>query len=55
MQIARAFADCAGRVEEFAGSGLRQGQRGVSDLFCGRGRDRKRGQISWSLTPRYRH
>lgn len=29
--------------------------RGVSDLGCGRGHDRRRGQISWSLTPRYRH
>jgi hypothetical protein len=27
--------------------------RGVSDLGCGRGHDRRRGQISWSLTPRY--
>ncbi len=27
-------------------------KRGVSDLGCGRGHDRKRGQISWSLTPR---
>ena len=27
-------------------------QRGVSDLGCGRGRDRRRGQIPWSLTPR---
>ena len=26
--------------------------RGVSDLGCGRGHDRRRGQISWSLTPR---
>ena len=26
--------------------------RGVSDLVCGRGRDRDRGQNSWSLTPR---
>ena len=25
---------------------------GVSDLGCGRGHDRRRGQISWSLTPR---
>ena len=25
--------------------------RGVSDLCCGRGRDRKSGQKSWSLTP----
>jgi hypothetical protein len=27
-------------------------KRGVSDLGCGRGHDRRRGQISWSLTPR---
>jgi hypothetical protein len=27
-------------------------RRGVSDLGCGRGHDRRRGQISWSLTPR---
>ena len=27
-------------------------QRGVSDLDCGRGPDRRPGQISWSLTPR---
>jgi hypothetical protein len=27
-------------------------KRGVSDLGCGRGHDRKRGQTSWSLTPR---
>ena len=27
-------------------------KRGVSDLRCGRGHDRKRSQISWSLTPR---
>jgi len=26
--------------------------RGVSDLGCGRGHDRRRRQISWSLTPR---
>ena len=26
--------------------------RGVSDLGCGRGHDRRRGQIPWSLTPR---
>jgi len=26
--------------------------RGVSDLGCGRGHDRRRGQISWSLAPR---
>ena len=26
--------------------------RGVSDLGCGRGHDRRPGQISWSLTPR---
>jgi hypothetical protein len=26
-------------------------KRGVSDLGCGRGHDRRRGQISWSLTP----
>jgi len=31
---------------------LRQRQRGVSDHICGRGRDRRLGQISWSLTPR---
>jgi len=29
--------------------------RGVSDLGCGRGHDRRRGQISWSLTPRSPH
>ena len=28
-------------------------QRGVSDPICGRGRDRKSGQKSGSLTPRY--
>jgi hypothetical protein len=27
-------------------------KRGVSDLGCGREHDRRRGQISWSLTPR---
>jgi hypothetical protein len=27
-------------------------KRGVSDLGCGRGHERRRGQISWSLTPR---
>ena len=27
-------------------------KRGVSDLGCGRGHDRRCGQISWSLTPR---
>ena len=27
-------------------------KRGVSDLGCGRGHDRRHGQISWSLTPR---
>ena len=31
---------------------LRQRQRGVSDHICGRGRDRRLSQISWSLTPR---
>ena len=31
---------------------VRQRQRGVSDHICGRGRDRRLGQISWSLTPR---
>jgi hypothetical protein len=31
---------------------LRQRHRGVSDHICGRGRDRRLGQISWSLTPR---
>ncbi len=31
---------------------LRQRQRGVSDHICGRGRVRRLGQISWSLTPR---
>ena len=30
-------------------------KRGVSDLGCGRGHDRRSGQIWWSLTPRYRH
>src|SRR4051812_3274010 len=29
-------------------------KRGVSDLGCGRGHDRRSGQIWWSLTPRYR-
>src|SRR6478735_4315284 len=29
--------------------------RGVSDLDCGRGDDRRCGQISWSLTPRSTH
>ena len=33
---------------------LRQGQCGVSDPCCGRRRDRRSGQIWWSLTPRYR-
>ena len=28
-------------------------KRGVSDLGPGRGHDRRCGQISWSLTPRY--
>ena len=37
------------RLQEFQ---LVERQRGVSDHICGRGRDRRLGQISWSLTPR---
>ena len=36
----------------YAAAAMTSCKRGVSDLDCGRGHNRRRGHISWSLTPR---